>query len=131
MTLLAYVSGQVEGLIERVEEAARRAGTDGSPASIHGLRVSLRKLAEGLRVFKDLFPRGAAKSVRKELRAGMKLAGEARNLDIARDLRKRAKAGAEAGWAARREQAYGDLARVLKQWNEGRATEHWRERLLG
>ncbi len=131
MSLSEYVSGQVKELIERVEDAAQRAGTEGSAAAIHGLRVALRKLAESLRVFRELFPRGAAEAVRKELRAAMKLAGEARNLDIERDLRKKAKVTAEPAWAERRKQAYAGLGLVLRQWNEGRAAESWRERLLG
>jgi CHAD domain-containing protein len=131
MTLAEYVDGQMDALIGKVADAAAHAESDTSAAGIHRLRVAIRKLAESLRVFKSLFPHGAAKKVRKDLKAAMKLAGEARNYDIARDLMKKAKVQIDPEVVEGRERALQRLAAVLHAWNQDNAAGAWRERLHG
>ena len=45
-----------------------------------------RRLQQALRTFRQYFPRGSSKRVRKDLRKAMKAAGELRNYDIAVEL---------------------------------------------
>ena len=57
---------------------------------MHDLRVSIRRLRECLRTFKDLYNAESRKAVRKELRRLMKFAESVRSADIAADLMKKA-----------------------------------------
>ena len=68
----------------------RQAKVRSDAEAIHDLRVSIRRLRECLRSFKDLYPVAARKKVRKELRALMKSAERVRSADIALDLLKKA-----------------------------------------
>ncbi len=129
MTLSGYVHSQVAGLIEKVGAESERAARDTSDEGIHDLRVAIRRLSENLRVFKDLFPRGAAKAVRKDLKSAMKLAGDARNHDIARELMARARVPAAPELTAGREHAAVKLAGVLSEWNQETYARRWRELL--
>ncbi len=129
MTLSDYVKQHISGLIDKVAEQGRLAETDTTGDGVHDLRVAIRRLAENLRVFEDLFPRGAAKKVRKELRAAMRLAGDARNHDIAAELMRRAKVPAKPDVAAGRARAAVKLAKVLRAWNRDAAERAWREGL--
>ena len=131
MTLSDYVKQQVDERIANVAQAVLRAQNDASAVEIHRLRVAIRKLSECLRVFQDLFPKSAANSVRKDLKAAMKLAGEARNHDIARDLMKRAKVPIAPDIESGRDQAVNHLARILRDWTRISAIDTWRERLNG
>ena len=129
MTLAEYTRTSIRALIDSTSRQARHAERDNSGDAIHDLRVAIRRLSENLRVFEDLFPRGAAKQVRKELRQAMKLAGAARNHDIAAELMRMAQLPLEPGLAGKREQATAELAIVLHAWNSGRIARAWRERL--
>ncbi len=131
MNLSEYVRQHVTDLIEAVEQQSRLAATDSSEHGVHDLRVSIRRLSENLRVFEDLFPRGAAKTVRKNLRVAMHMAGEARNHDIARKLMDKARVSVPADFAKGREHAGGTLSQVLNNWNSGGAFRAWKEQLHG
>jgi CHAD domain-containing protein len=131
MTLAEYVNEEIAGLMNRVGDASRATENDTSEEGIHQLRVSIRRLSECLRVFKNLFPHGAAKKVRKDLKAAMKLAGEARNHDIARDLMKRAKVAIDPSVTEGRERVAEHLSAVLQEWNRSDAVNGWRDLLHG
>jgi CHAD domain-containing protein len=59
------------------------------PESIHKMRVAIRRLQQGLRVFGQYIPDKASKRIKRELRDVMKIAGEVRNRDIALKLLKK------------------------------------------
>jgi CHAD domain-containing protein len=129
MTLAEYVQSQVTALIQQVRQECDRAALETSDEAIHDLRVAIRRLSENLRVFKDLFPKGAAKAVRRDLKAAMKLAGETRNHDIARELMTKARVPVTTELKKGREQAAGELAKVLNQWNQDTRSHRWQAQL--
>ncbi len=128
-TLAVYVRTQVNGLIDQLVAQSQLTERDTSDHSIHDLRTSIRRLNETLRVFEDLFPRGAARTVRDDLRAAMRPAGEARNVDIARELMAKARLEIDPSLAAGRAAAETKLMSVLAGWNRGAAYKAWREQL--
>jgi CHAD domain-containing protein len=110
-----------------------RARKANDPDSVHDLRVSIRRFASCLVVFRQFFPQKASKKVRQELRAIMKLAGEVRDRDIAIELAREAGLPAESTLvstlAAQRGDAARQLSRILKEWNRRGRSEKWRGRL--
>ena len=56
--------------------------------AVHKMRVSIRRLQQAIRLFRQFLPRRGVKTVRKELRKAIQAAGALRNYDIARDLLK-------------------------------------------
>jgi CHAD domain-containing protein len=58
------------------------AQADNDPEHVHQLRVSTRRAAAALRIFKDCLPGKVHKQVRKYLRRIRKSAGEARDADV-------------------------------------------------
>jgi CHAD domain-containing protein len=73
-------------LATNVRQASARTDED----SVHDLRVAIRRLRECLRMFRDVYPAGPRKRIRKELRKLMKAAELVRSADIALDLMKKA-----------------------------------------
>ena len=122
MTLAEYVKQQVGTLIAEVEKQA-------CEGSVHHLRVAIRRLSEGLRVFEDLFPHGAAKKVRRELHKAMRRAGDVRNHDIAEELLRRARVSPKHGFTQSRAQAARGLAGVQTRWREDAVGCRWRAEL--
>ena len=129
MTLSQYVRVQTTVLIRQVHEQSHRVEIDTSDEAIHDLRVAIRRLSETLRVFKDLFPGGAAKAVRKDLKTAMRRAGRTRNCDIARELMAKARMPASAELTDDRDQAAKDLADMLSRWNKKARSQKWQEHL--
>jgi CHAD domain-containing protein len=93
----------------------------GEAASIHDLRVSIRRFNQSLRVFKNLFERGHYRKMRRRLRKLMELCGAVRNCDIAVEVL--AAAGAPANRVLKahlrklRTQGESELAEGLKEWD--------------
>jgi CHAD domain-containing protein len=129
MKLSEYVQKQVNSLIDKLVAQAQVTERDTSDDAIQDLRTSIRRLHETLRVFEDLFPRGTAKTVRNDLRVAMRLAGDARNVDIARDLMVKAELDPSPSLTADRASAEDKLMNVLAGWNRGAAYKAWREQL--
>ena len=124
-----YAAVQLERLLNGLEQALRNTkGSEGDP--IHDLRVSIRRLIQGLRLFRDFLPKAEVKQIRKLLRPMIDLTSEVRNRDIAIELisdskntrlkqqiRKDRKA-----WAERFQQA-------VRQWKTDRLLIQWRNTL--
>ncbi len=133
MEMQKYASQLAANLLGRVALEARHAAQPGNPDSIHDLRVSIRRFSQCLRAFRDFFPRGAARKVRRRLRPTMKLASEVRNRDVAVELSK--KAGLAAGsplfaeLSRERKQAQRLLVKSLEQWNSRNRFAKWRSDL--
>jgi CHAD domain-containing protein len=129
VTLFEYAAKNIAELIGKVAEESGKAAQDASEDCIHDLRVSIRRLAETLRVFEDVLPDDSADAVRKDLREAMQLAGTIRNHDIALDLASRAKVEAGASFEEERVSAARGLREVLSKWNDEGVFEEWRAEL--
>ena len=126
MTLFEYAAKNIGELIGNVAEESSKAAQDASEDCIHDLRVSIRRLAETLRVFEDVLPDDAADAVRKDLREAMQLAGTIRNHDIALDLARKAKVEVGAAFDDERRTAASALHKVLSKWNSDAIFDDWR-----
>ena len=127
MSFLDYVREQISRRIDAVAQESLK--SDLSEDGVHDLRVAIRRLSESLRVFEDLFPQGSAKAVRKDLKAGMRLAGEVRNHDIAIDLLRKARLAGVLAMRQARSEAASRLGDCLKAWNENVSARAWLEQL--
>lgn len=90
MTLREHVRSHTATLLRRLAFQVRQAAIRGDEESVHDLRVSIRRLRECLRTFKDLYPSSARKKIRRDLRTLMKSAERVRSADVALDLLKKA-----------------------------------------
>jgi CHAD domain-containing protein len=129
MTLFEYAARNIAALITKVSEESSKAAQDASEDCIHDLRVSIRRLAETLRVFEDVLPDDSAAAVRKDLRVAMRLAGAIRNHDIALDLARKAKVEVGASFHEERAAAVRGLCEVLSKWNGDGVFDVWRAEL--
>ncbi|MFB3778979.1 MAG: CHAD domain-containing protein [Bryobacteraceae bacterium] len=128
-----YAVGQAADLLRRTAFQANRAGMLPSADAVHDLRVSIRRLTQCLRAFRQFFPEAGARKVRQRLKAMLDLASEVRNRDVALDLLRRAAvpSGAPllevlAEERARAEQA---LLKELRLWKRKNIQKKWRVRL--
>jgi len=128
-----YVQEQTATRLGRFAYQVGRASQLLEAEAIHDLRVSIRRLSQCLRAFRQMFPRGKRKKVRRYLRYLMDLAGAVRNHDIAMELL--ARAGIPAGSTVvqglrrRRVEAQQALLAALKQWTRADLSRKWRAQL--
>ena len=112
---------------------AGHAATSRNPDSVHDLRVSIRRLSQSLRIFRELFPPGAAKKIRKSLKGLMQAASEVRNRDIALELLEQANMTADTALVQSITQERRDAEKVLlsalRRWNRRHSFQKWRLRL--
>ena len=101
----------------------------GTPDAVHDLRVAIRRLNQCLRLFRDFFPPGEARSIRRQLRKLMDLAGDVRNYDIAVELVKKSKTPVIPELATERRRARRKLVNALNAWSRRDSSQKWRERL--
>jgi CHAD domain-containing protein len=124
---------QARVLLRRLAYQVKRTSETAVPDEVHDLRVSIRRFAQCLRAFDELFPHGKEKKVRRRMKEMMKLAGEVRNRDIAIELL--TEAGLPSGSPAarllreEREQAGRELASALKRWRRRDFSRRWRTQL--
>jgi CHAD domain-containing protein len=85
LSLGHFVRDRLQFLLNRSAKEWERCTLSADVDAIHDFRVSLRRFSEGLRLFKDLFPKASRNQVRSELRRAMRLAGRTRDVDIARE----------------------------------------------
>ena len=90
MTLREHVRSHTATLLRRLAFQVRQAAVRRDEDSVHDLRVSVRRLRECLRTFKEVFPAAQRKKVRKDLRKLMQSAEHVRSADIALGLLKKA-----------------------------------------
>jgi len=118
-----YALRETLGRQKRLTAASRRAAKHPQDAeAIHGLRVSIRRFTQCLRIFDQLLDPAAPKQLRKRLRKLMDRCAAARNCDVALDLLGQvglAKSPSVSKLQKARTQAERDLHRWLK-------TEHRR-----
>lgn len=111
MTVSGFAIERVSALIEKVRaERARVLKTPGADA-IHDLRVSLRRLEQGLAIFKKHLPEPFRIHARRVLKRWLKAAGRTRDCDIAMQLLNE---GMRPQLQARRDAAAAELLGLLR-----------------
>jgi CHAD domain-containing protein len=112
---------------------AGHAAKSRNPDSVHDFRVSIRRLSQSLRIFREFFPPGAAKKIRKSLKGLMQAASEVRNRDIALELLERANMTANTALvqsiSQERRDAEEALLAALRRWTRRHSFQRWRSRL--
>ncbi len=78
-----HAARQASTLLRRLAFQANRTARNGDADSVHDLRVSIRRLAQCLRVFGQFFPRKSGRKFQHRLNAVMDLASAVRDRDIA------------------------------------------------
>src|SRR5208283_2290858 len=81
-----YARRQTALLLGRLSVAVSRAARNADAASIHDLRVAMRRLSRCLRVFGPLYRDASWKKMRRRIAALMAAAGAVRDCDIALEL---------------------------------------------
>jgi CHAD domain-containing protein len=124
---------QISERLKKLEaELKNAADLPEDPDAIHDLRVAIRRLNQGLRVFHGWFQTRSVKKLRGRLKKLMEKCGAVRNCDIAVEVLK------TAGWkdaavfqALEKERARTDkkLNRTLHQWQHRHRAQRWREHL--
>lgn len=133
MTIQDYALRQTGDLLRRVVFQVNRVCRLKNEESVHDLRVSIRRLQQCLRVFRQFFPASKAKELRKTLGHFLDLAAEVRNRDIALEFLRSARGvkaeELERQWVAERREAEQQLIQELKQWAKKNPQRKWRTRL--
>jgi CHAD domain-containing protein len=128
-----YARQQTALLLGRLSVAVNRAAREADAASIHDLRVAMRRLSRCLRVFAPLYPDGSWKKMRRRIAALLAAAGAVRDCDIGLELV--ARAGVARGSAivaqltAQRRTAGRDLLLEIRRWKSRDYPRQWRSRL--
>jgi CHAD domain-containing protein len=86
MSMETFAARKLLELIDRTVFALHDAVRLQGPDAVHRLRVSIRRLQQGLRVFEQFLRASGTKRVRNQLKKTMRAAGELRNHDIAVQL---------------------------------------------
>jgi len=128
-----FVFAQAGALIRRFFFEMHRVARLDNADAIHDLRVSIRRLHQFLRLFRQFFPRSGRKQIRRELSALMAQAARVRNCDIALELLQRAKLGPDSPSAGllkeeRSRESRRLQARLKGQQRQG-TLRRWRSRL--
>jgi CHAD domain-containing protein len=132
-SLQQYALEQTAMRLGRVAFEIRRTRRKADDEAVHDLRVSIRRFTQALRVFQDLLPAGQARKIRKRLRSIMTIAGEVRNLDIAREMVMESKIrqaqSLPDALSQERRDAERRLKDALRRLYASDFSDHWRQRL--
>lgn len=113
LTTLAY----------RVHQADKTPGAD----QIHDLRVSIRRFSQGLRVFKQFFPKWEVKKIKKLLKRMMRITSEIRNRDIALEYLEEMKhTGHQRGLQKERAELQRQFSEMVRRWIVRDFSAKWR-----
>ena len=128
-----HAAGQASTLLRRLAFQANRTTRLGDAGSVHDLRVSIRRLAQCLRVFGQFFPLKSGKKFQQRLSAVMDLASAVRDRDIAMELLAAARIPSDSALVKvlSQERAGAERALVarLERWRRRGYQEKWRSRL--
>lgn len=122
---------QVAVLIRRLAFQVHHAARSEDPDSVHDLRVSIRRFVQGLRTFRDSFPAGQARKIRRRLKSVMKASAEVRNRDITIEFLNeyRARPPVCAVLEQERTAAFARLSEELMVMERRGFSSRWRDRL--
>ena len=132
-TMRDYAFAQVLDLIRRAAFRANRAQVLRNAQSVHDLRVSIRRLIECLRTFRQFFPREEARKIKRRLKKTIDLGSEVRNRDVALGLLRRSHLSPDAPLlktiAGERRRAAQALRDELRLWSNKNIQKKWRRKL--
>jgi CHAD domain-containing protein len=86
ITIEDFGMKKTAALLQTAAKAIHAASRSPDPEAIHRMRVSIRRLQQSIRLFRQFLRKKGVRSVRAELRSIMEHAGELRNYDIALKL---------------------------------------------
>jgi len=125
-----FARAQASRLLGKLAFQVRHAAKRSNEESIHDLRVSIRRLSQCLREFRQLFPRRHTKKILNQLAKVMDLAAEMRNRDVAIGLIGKNQGAPEPAFLANmrreREEAKRKLTRALARWRRRDFSSKWR-----
>jgi CHAD domain-containing protein len=128
-----FAADSVTRLLERLAYRVTAAAHTHDEASIHDLRVAIRRFSQSLTLFKDLYGAKERKKIRARLKRLMELTSEVRDCDVAAELLKKSElAGAaalEERLADRRKDTVKLLLPALRGWPARHTTARWRAAL--
>jgi CHAD domain-containing protein len=131
LNISEYACEQTSSYLKQFLAQRRRAAESiHDEESIHDLRVSIRRLQQCLRTFRDLWAAEPAKKIRKRLRKLMALCAAVRNCDVALGVLR--EAGVESGERKRKllairkgaELALGEHLRDRRRWKKKKWIKH-------
>lgn len=118
--------------LEKLDDAAgalRNALHEPDEEAVHKARVSIRRLQQSLRLFRQFFRESGVEQIRREMKSIMNPAGVVRNHDIAAGLVKGAWRPT-AAFRQEREQARTELLDALRAVVQEDLADRWRKVLL-
>jgi CHAD domain-containing protein len=125
-----YAQMRIAELVAKLTAQAKHAADNADEAAVHDLRVAIRRLSRGLRVFGQFFPGKSWKQIRLELSELMDAAAEVRDRDIAVELLENAgvakRAPVIAAIGKERSAAAKALRETLHDWLSRNAPRQWR-----
>jgi CHAD domain-containing protein len=128
-----FVRAQAVERLKKLDTELRRATKKPEdPATIHDLRVAIRRFTQCVRTFAPFFPAAPRKEIRRRLRKLMDRCGAARNYDIALDLLRQARLRDDAlvtHLEAERRRAEKQLVRRLGAWRKREIARRWQKDL--
>lgn len=127
-TVHEYALKKTAALLEDVVHALHKAAAEADEDAIHKMRVSIRRLQQALRLFRQYFNAEGLETVKDELRAVLKVAGEVRNRDIAMALVSAHEADISA-LSLQRSDLQRQLVEVLQPYRERNLSVEWRREL--
>jgi CHAD domain-containing protein len=129
-TLRRHASQLTANRLRRLAYEVGRAAKSSDAESVHDLRVAIRRLAQCLRVFEQLFPGDKTRKIRRALKGMADLASEVRDRDVAAALLGKAKIAPESELPRRlaeeRRAAQRALVTELKQFVRSNLSRKWR-----
>jgi CHAD domain-containing protein len=123
-----YGRAKTVALLRVASEAVAAAAAAPRPEAVHAMRVSIRRLQQAIRLFRQFLREKGVRAVRTELRGAMDAAGALRNLDIACSLVSRA-GGDTAALRERRLPARQALQAVLRELARTDLQQRWMKAL--
>lgn len=128
-----HAARQASALLRRLAFQANRTARLSDAGSVHDLRVSIRRLAQCLRVFGQFFPRERGKKSQHRLNTVMDLASAVRDRDIAVELLAAARIPSDSALvqelSEERAAAERSLVATLERWSRRGFQKKWRSRL--
>ncbi len=128
-----HAAGQTSTLLRRLAFQANRTARHSDADAVHDLRVSIRRLAQCLRIFGQFLPRERGKKSQRRLRTVIDLASAVRDRDIAMGLLAAARipSGSAMVQALSQERAEAErsLVGALEGWSRRGFQKKWRSRL--
>jgi len=122
-----YAVSQLDRLLTVLASQVRRAAKNPGPAEIHDLRVSIRRLSQGVLLFGGLFPGWDSKEILKTLKSMMRLTSEVRNRDIALEFLGTSEHAAHRRRLEKERSAYQrQFSLMVRRWSEHDYSTKWR-----